>query len=290
MFNFLKSKKEILVNDMKEVYEGLKGAAEGRMKYANGWKDFANYTKIMVLSQNSTIQPQMDRFVDLFTKVAECQQKIAEAELRNAEDFNDVSERFAVVFRKNNEYNDQKRTFREYEANLKDAIAKNEAESKKPNYAKSQQKLEAAIEKYKSLKAEALELTKQRLRDVIEAREAYNKFKVRRFQHGWILYGQTLRDESQKEASYLKQIEELLLSLKSDLESGKISEIQDQIQTHIEAAPEPVDVVAASQALEAPAPEIPQPAEEPQPVEEPQHYDEADTAIDTTHPAVNPFE
>lgn len=255
MFKIFKSKKEVLVSDMKEVYDGLRSAAEGRQKYAQNWKDFGNYVKVMVLSQNSTLEEQMNKLCELFTAISDCQKNIADAELRNAEDFNDVQERFTVVYRKNEEYNNQKRQFRDYEAELKDAIAKNEAESKKANYTKNQQKLEANIERLRKLKAEALELTKQKLQDVIEAREAYNVFKVRRFKHGWTTYGTTLKEESEKEAKYLQQVEDLLLTLKTDLESGKLGEIRDKLQDQVNAAPNPVDVVEAAESLEAPAAE-----------------------------------
>jgi hypothetical protein len=254
MFNFLKSKKEVLLTDMHEIYGGLVSAGEGRAKYAKSWLEFANYVKIMILTQNSEIESHMDRFVDLFAQIAACHERLSAAEIRNAEDFRDVAERFSVVYRQNDEYIDQKRKFREYEAELKEAILKNETESKKPNYQKYQAKLEANIERLKGLKKEALEETKRRLQVLINTREKYNNFKVRRFTQGWLKYGTALKQESEKEVELLTQVEELLNELKGQLESGTVQKVEAAITEQVGNAPAtPYD---STNAAEAPNEEV----------------------------------
>lgn len=237
MFNFLKSKKEVLLSDMHEIYGGLVNASEGRAKYAQSWIEFSNYVKLMILTQNPQVESHMDRFVDLISQIAACQTRLSAAELRNAEDFRDVAERFSVVYRSNEEYIQQKRKFREYEADLKDAIAKNEAESHKPNYAKNQAKLEGKIQTLKGLKKEALEETKKRLQFLIDTREKYNNFKIRRFAQGWLKYGTALKEESEKEVELLAQVEELLNKLKDELESGTVQKVEAAISEQVANAP-----------------------------------------------------
>ena len=245
MFNIFKSKKEILLTEMHEIYAGLFAASEGRKKYAQSWVELANYIKLMILTQNPQIEGKLDRFVDLFGQIGQCHSRLAEAELRNAEDFRDVAERFSVVFRSNDEYIQQKRKFREYEADLKEAIAKNETEKSKSNYAKNQAKLEGNIERLKGLKQEALDETKRKLQVLIDTREKYNQFKVRRFTHGWTTYGTALKTESEKEAELLTQVEELLNELKGELESGTAQQVTEAIKQQVDAAPDLPDAPAA---------------------------------------------
>lgn len=236
MFNFLKSKKEILLSDMHDIYAGLYKAGESRKEYAKNWSEFAKYAKVMIMTQNSNVTAELDRFVDLCTKYAESQTRLAEAEMRNAEDFRDVAERFSVVYRGNNEYIDQKRKFRELEAELKEAKAKNEAESAKPTYAKVQAKLEANINRLKDAKKEAYELTKQRLRDLIDIRNKYNAFKIRRFCHGWSLLGTVLKQEGQTMTEILQKIGECLEALAACGAEGT-EKLAEAVQEQVEAAP-----------------------------------------------------
>lgn len=171
----------------------------------------------------------------LCAKYGESQSRLAEAEIRNSEDFRDVAERFTVVYRANNEYIDQKRKFRELEEALKNAIKKNEEESQKSNYAKNQAKLEANIKKLRTEKKEAYELTKQKLRDLIDTRNKYNAFKIRRFCHGWSLLGEALKAEGQTMSQVLDQISECLSSLSLSKEAA--AEVQQAVQDQVAAAP-----------------------------------------------------
>jgi len=243
MFSLFQSKKEVLLSEIHTVHAGLHAAGESRMKYADSWTKFGQFVKSLVLTQNGDIESYMDRLISLFEQISESQRRLAAAEIRNSEDFRDVAERFSVVFRSNEEYIEAKRIFRELKSKLKDAIQLNDTESKKPTYEKNKAKLEANIEKLREQSRQQLEKTKATLDVLIQVREKYNKFKVRRFTQGWTLYGNALKVESAKEAELLGQVEELLNELKARLEGKELDTVTEALQNQLTQQPAPMEAM-----------------------------------------------
>lgn len=225
MKKLFQSDKDLAVAEMKEIYKYLITAGNERIRYSEFLREFGANMREMVVSQNEDVIEYMDRFRDLFTQISECQYRLAKAEMRNAEDFNDVSERFFVYYRVNDEYKLVKEKFNKCSKDLKEARQKNEVESQKATYHKNKEKLIANIEKLVELKRELLEQTKCKLEYLIKCRELYASFKIRRFKEGWTNYGRALKTESERELAIIGKIEDLLNELQ-----GKVSNI-DGIMT-----------------------------------------------------------
>ena len=250
MFNIFRNKKDVLLDDMMAVYNGLIAAGEGRKQYAQDWINFAKLTKEMLMIQNPSLELSYDKAIEYFTQIAECQNRLALAEIRNAEDFRDVSERFSVVYRCNQEYNESKRIFRETAIDLQEAEAKLQVEKSKPNNEKVQQKLEGQVESLKEKKQHELDTTKQLLRKLIEERNKYNQFKVRRFTQGWTTYANALQEESEKESVLLEQAQSFFEDLAQHLEAGTYEELNKRLQEQLAKEPAPAIDVSQEQTTE----------------------------------------
>lgn len=236
------SNKTILLQDMVTVHEYLDKASSARKKYAESWKNLGKTLQTMIVGQTSAISGQINQFTSLIDEISQVHSRLADEELRNAEDFRDIFERYEVMYRANNEYTSAKTLFRAASKDLENARKKNESEKTKPDYeVKRRVKLEAEIEKCKSQKAKYLDLVKTNLSALILAREKYDKFKVRRLCEGWTRYGHALKVESENESAIIDRIQECLAEMKgqNSVNPENLTQIESALQKHIESSPEP---------------------------------------------------
>ena len=259
--SFFSSKKTILLQDMVNIHEYLDKASTARTKYASSWRNLGRMIQAMIIGQTTVISGQISQFTSLINEIADVHSRLAAEELRNAEDFRDIFERYEVMYRANSEYGDAKSLFLAASKDLESARKKNEAEKTRPDYeAKRRVKLEAEIEKGKSAKAKYLELLKTKLSVFITSREKYNRFKVRRLCEGWTRYGHALKIESENESAIIDRIQECLAEMKgqNSVNPENLAQIETALQNHINAAPEP-------EFTPTPVEPAPQPEPEPEP-------------------------
>jgi hypothetical protein len=227
---------------MVSVHEYLDKAATARKRYSDSWKNLGRMLQGMIIGQTSVISGQISQFTSLINEIADVHSRLAAEELRNAEDFRDIFERYEVMYRANTEYSNAKTLFLAASKDLESARKKNETEKTKPDYeAKRRVKLEAEIEKGKSAKAKYLELVKTNLANLITQREKYDKFKVRRLCEGWTRYGHALKIESENESAIIDRIQECLAEMKgqNSVNPENLAQIETALQKHIEEAPQP---------------------------------------------------
>jgi len=236
-----KSRKEELLTDIRTIQKSLHETGENRKKYAKSWAEFGRFLRNSVVSQSPQVTNLMDRIQGMFNEIADLHIKFSEEEIRNSEDFGDVAERFNVVFRENQEYIEKKREYTGSCGKLKEALAKLDFESKKPEFEKEKAKLEANVEKARNEKRKCLEDVKTQLKRLIDIREKYNKFKVRRFCQGFTRYGLAMKEEGEKEAEVLLKMKDLFLEMKSfvEIDEKDLNRIENALEEHIMAAPAP---------------------------------------------------
>ena len=268
------SKKTIMLQDLTTVHKYLESAAQARTKYSETWAVLAQNLQTMLAGQTTTISAQITDFTHLVKEIGEIHKRLSEHELRNSEDFRDIIERYEVMYRANLEYISAKEEFNSSSKNLDAARKRDEADQSKPDYeGKRKIKNENEIEKLKSQKARALDLVKEKLNKLIEEREKYNKFKVRRLCEGWSRYGHALKVESENESAAIDRIQECLQEMKAhnSFNPSDLQHIEKSLEEHINAAP-------------APEP-TPVPVEEPvkaEPVSTPQTTNYYDEPVKTT--------
>jgi hypothetical protein len=245
------------------VHEGLVNAVKNRREYANQWVEFGQSLAKMASTQLPTLQESFTELSSLFADVAAIHRELADKEDRNADDFRDVIERYDVVFRANEEYNERNNEYISASTAYTNAVRKLESERTKPNYEKFRMKLEQQLAVAKATKASALGRVKQALAKLIQVKIAYNKFKVRRMKHGWLLYAASIQEAANKEMSLFTVIRDRLAAL--NVATG--SEIGEKAADLLSKAPEPAAEPTVPEITPTPAPA---PQREPEPVREPE--------------------
>lgn len=273
IFQFGKDK---LCADMSVVYDGLTAAVKNRREYAKSWINFGSQASVMAISQLPDHKEKLEQFAKLFEEVGQIHNELAAKEERNAEDFRDVIERFAVVYRVNEEYNIRKEQWDDACKELEKAQRTMDVESQKPSFASKQAKLQANIDKAKQLKRDCLRRYKRKVLQFIKVKDQYSKFKVRRIKHGFLLYAEAMREAAKKEMDIFVRIRDHLNCLKSGDEPVAAAVEEQLSQTPPAAAP----VAEATEVLDQPVPE---------PVQD-QVYEEAKQEEDPVGVGANPFD
>lgn len=240
---FFANKKDQLCMDMSTVYNGLIQAVKGRRLFAESWEGFADATTKMIETQIPSIAPQFEALEKLIKELADCERQLSNGEERYAEDFRDVIERFAVVYRVNEEFNARKSVFKDCCTFLKTAEERLVAEQAKPTFEKNRSKLEQAVEICKQDKKNALRRYIRKIKQLITVKDSYNKFKIRRFRSGFITYANALKTAAEKEIEIYGRIRDHLAQIKvEDPATGE--QLESALNEQMENAPEdaPIDL------------------------------------------------
>jgi hypothetical protein len=225
--------KDSILNDMVVSAKAMIGAGERRLKYANDWKEIGPIMSHLVVSQSPDVAEKMTAAVTILNQVSEVEGKLAQDEMRNGEDFRDVIERYEVLFRTNEVYLESKQRLRSANEDLDASIEKDKREALKPTYERNRPKLEISISKAKDGKRVAVEKSKEAIRNLINAREKYTRFKVRRLKQGWIRYGTGLSTTCEKEIELFTRLRNILEDMKKDRTTVSEQSIQ-KIEAHLE--------------------------------------------------------
>lgn len=207
------SRKDQLCNDMTIVYGELIAATKHRKAFAQSWISLGVKLQNLGASQVPELKEKFEELSSLFAKVGEIHNTLAAAEERRAENWRDVIERFAVVYRVNEEYVERKREWKEADDKLIVIKSQYQIESTKPSFDKSKAKMEANMEVAKENKKKKLHAFKVKVAHLLKVKDEYNKFKVRRFTDGFKQYGEKLQQACEQEVVVLKQIKEFLSQL-----------------------------------------------------------------------------
>jgi hypothetical protein len=251
------SRKDRVCTDLIAVHEGLLASVQARREYARSWTDLGKTASGMASLQIPPLKDQFTKLSELFNDAAQIHLKLADAEDRNADDFRDVFERFDVVFRYNDQYNDAKIKYAEATnelAQIRDRIA---VEKELPSWGKVEMKYTQQEGIAKANRIAALDRYKQQVALLLNAQQAYIKFKVRQFSHGWKLYAAALKEASEAELDVFARIKEHLQGLSLDGPEGalQLAATAQLAASPVEAIPQ--EVIDAPDGLQQPAAEDP---------------------------------
>jgi hypothetical protein len=228
------------LNDIAIVARSFRGMSDNRRKYAAGWRSFGSALSAMVVSQNPSASKETDVLTRLFTSIAEAETQLADSELRAAEDLQDVIERYDVIFRCNEVYSDTMSVYSLACLELNAAIADDREGSEKPNYSGAKYKLKAAIEKAKLEKRLAIAPFRAAVARMIEMRERYAKFRVRRMDHAWQTFARATSVWADAEKRFFRQLRDTLAEWRKEgvvgeeivvaIEEGLAEEAEDELR------------------------------------------------------------
>jgi hypothetical protein len=239
MAGVLASRKDRVCTDLIAVHQGLVTALKARRDYAESWTDLGKTAAAMASLQIPPLAEQFTKLSDLFNEVAQIHLKLADAEDRNADDWRDVFERFDVVFRYNDQYNEAKFKYAEVTNELSQLQARIETEKAKQSWGKNELRYTQQEASAKAARIAALDRYRQILTLLRDAKIAYNKFKIRQLRHGWKLYAAALREAAEAEMDVFGRIKEHLQGLSVE---GAQGELQRAATAQLAApSPEAVD-------------------------------------------------
>jgi hypothetical protein len=263
MAGIFASRKEQICTDLISIFDGLTRAASHRRDCAKAWRELGKATYDMAISQIPEFEEPLKGIKDCFFELSDIHIELAGKEERNAEDVRDVIERYYVIYRVNEEYVKARHAYDDATADLQEVQRKYQTSMTASN----QSKLEASLISAKGKKSAALYEVKVRLAALIQAKDAYNKFKVRRFKHGWNLYGQGMKTVSEKEIVVFTKVRKHLAEIAEFGPEGQetameLKEKVEELEAAQNAGPQAEDV-APVEAPASPAQEAFQVEEEP---------------------------
>ncbi|KAK8885518.1 hypothetical protein M9Y10_040967 [Tritrichomonas musculus] len=216
------SKKEIL-KDINYIIEHSRNQARFNRAELESQENFINSLLLIIKNEAPEFIGKMTEIKDHYLKLLSKEKLLIEAEERYAEDLNDISIRFEVIYRLNEELIAGKKKVKDSRLRIDKLRKELEIDSVKGGQKKD--KIEAEIAKAIDAKKEAIDELDAKYVQVIDQREKFAKFRINRLQHAFTNFGLVITS-SMKEYT---QEGEAFQSL--------INETQDQIDQLLEAGP-----------------------------------------------------
>jgi hypothetical protein len=245
-------------SDMIDIYYSMTSTVKHRREYAKSWLEFISAIQRVTLTQIPEAKEGLTELTSLISQLAQIHTTLALKEERSAEDLRDVYERYEIVFRASENVIRRRSQYEGAGKALTSAQSRLRTEEGQPNFEKKKQKLELAVSEAKRAKTEALDKFKAALAAVIEHKELYNKFRIRRLSHGWHLYATAIREAAEQEMDVFVKIRDHLATLDGviDLPAGATEALA-------KPSPEPVAPEAVASAIQGLADLAPNEAERP---------------------------
>jgi hypothetical protein len=182
--------KDSAVEALSVIFQAIWSSSEERGQNSFRWKQMALSLSSLFTSQSPESSANVSRLRDLLNEIADAELQYSQSQARAADDLRDICERYEALFRQNERYLEARNAFLKSGDSLKIAIAQSEAAKANP---KKQEQTEAALGQAKALHKAALDRTKAELVGLIETRDRFLRFKMRRLRSAWHLYGIALK-------------------------------------------------------------------------------------------------
>ena len=221
------AKKNPVLENIKALYHSIARMSSNRVEYAQRLSDFSTNIQEMIRVVCPDVQEAMSAVGAVFSKIVQCNAELAAKEERVSEDIRDLVERFSVVNRANENYMKQTENYANASNKLIDALAEELAQKEKVGYEKIRPKIEAAITKAKIEKNAQNKTLSQSISRLINLKEKYNQFKIRRLTHAFQLFSSALAEHSEKEARFYQELIEALDNVKNAIPQELNAAIKD---------------------------------------------------------------
>lgn len=251
--------KDAILYDMVTTVRSLLLACEARERYAAGWGVLAERVSRMISSQGSDVSSDLSRFCELAEQIRCAEAALSDAEERVAEDLGDVVARYDVLFRANEAYLKAKGDFAVASSALDAAVQSDRAEQGRSAYTKSKFVLQAKVQQAKENRRRVAVQFRGAVAALIECRNRYTAFKIRRFAHCWKVYGAGVLAMVSAEAPVFSEIREILGRWRASeaVPQGEVAAVEEQIDAAPEAAAITVTPASPGEGIEAADPIAP---------------------------------
>ena len=177
---------------------------------------FSNLKKI-VDNDAPTYSIVMEDIIAHFNESLSAEQDLIDAYERFAEDFNDVSARFDVVFRLSEEARECKQKVRDIKSKIEKV--KNDIFNDEQKGSAKKEKLEAELQKLIQIKKAAVDTCIEKMEEFIVVKQKYNEFKIRRLTHAYTNLGNVMKNAHEKQLQNMNYICQKTEATRNNLDS-----------------------------------------------------------------------
>ena len=220
---------------IEKITDYLTNAAQQRIEYGQSWKLFAEEVSKMALSQNPQVEESIKIIKQDFEDLGQIHISLGESHIRTAQDILDVHYRYEAMFNRHEEYIKARYHFKTASEKLDKKKGKIQQAISKGTYEKNKEKLDAKVAKAKEEKQAALDDYKEALRVLIDSKERFALFKVRRFTEGWTRYSVASQRAANDEKQLMQKIRSDLQMLKdTTFDNNRITNLEERMSQNIE--------------------------------------------------------
>lgn len=232
MQRILFPKKAPMIETMENIYTGLANMGGARIRYAQSLVDYAKKLLIVIENAVPEFTDKFQEILKLYEELAKVHLVLAKVECRVSEDFRDPVERYKVLERFTQRYENEKDHYDLASAELIDSLARKLVEEKRSDYFKVQAQVEDKILHARANKRAARDVLKTSISDLIAQRKKYNNFKARRLAAAYTRYVNAVKPAMEQHAIINSKIAEVFNQM---IVNGLPEEVAQVAQ---EAAPE----------------------------------------------------
>jgi hypothetical protein len=151
----------------------------------------------------------------LFSRLSDIHRELAEQQHRSADEFRDVFERQNVIQRITDEYRNLHGAFNRASDQLVHATVNKANEQVRSSYTRLERALNEAIQRAISAKRRTADDLKAKLRELIEQRQRFTRYKTRKLASGFVGYVVAVKAALEQEIDAIASIEALVAKLQT---------------------------------------------------------------------------
>jgi len=184
--------KKPIVNDISQVIESRRNQIELLVRNTEKEKDFSESVIALVDHEAPEFSREIRKVMTPFERTFKLQSRYTKMQTRSVEDLNDTIERFSVLVRVNQNYENAKEDLNTISTKL--ANAKAELKAKKDRGVTDTYRLEENIVALSNKMKKAIDDLKACIVEYIKEKERFNKFRSRRMKQCFKGFGIATRD------------------------------------------------------------------------------------------------
>lgn len=204
MSGFFRKRQKL--NDISLVVSSMRDSVEQHRTEIEVMEEFGKNLMLLVEAETPEFASRFNEIMARYFNYLDLERKFADAEELVAENFNDVAARFCVVFRVSQEVTDAREKLNESSqkiTSVRNSILKDQSKG-----GSNAIKLNAELERAKDHKRECLDMAIKKTEELIDQKDRYNVFKIKRLRQAYVNLGNVLTQVVGEQGNLLGQLAE----------------------------------------------------------------------------------
>lgn len=245
---FVQQQKGKITNNLAVVVDSTRDSLAKNQDAVNAEKVFMKALYVLIKNEAPDYKDAIKPIIRSYHRALHQEDNLIMGKTRSIEDLNDIQERFAVVVRASQRYQNAKHALKESTRSLADAKARRDQEIAKGG--NKVDKLQVAVADAIQYKKDCIENLKKEINIFIEEKQKFNKFRIRRMRHSFKCYGESTAQCLENEIKFYNEV------------IDGLTKILENPVPHSNAGPTESEESKIESASEQPAAESPDPITE----------------------------